>query len=266
LALGLDELPEHKRVLEAILAFFARQPGAVGAFVSGSVASRTADPYSDLDVGILFDGEAARDRVWERRLEWDIAPWFHRFDADHVKDHFVIYLYEPGVKADLNLHVPHDLPRPPGVRFEPLWDETGELVRWAAEVDALPVPEPDWSEALHEEERLWAWLYFCVRHVERGEYYDIATDFFMLRQIVEAWQARLDGRPVFDSRRVHEREPPALVAALADCFPRPERASLKLAMQRLIELHERQRGLAPALAWRTSEAARRRIRAMVEGL
>jgi predicted nucleotidyltransferase len=263
---ALEHLPEHRRVLDAVLAFLRRQPGALGAFVSGSVATGTADQYSDLDLGLVFADDRSRARVWERRNDWEIAPWFHRFDADHVKDHFVIYLYEPGVKADLNLYVPADLPRPPGLRYEPLWDETGELARWAEEVAALPVPQPDWNDAVHEEERFWGWLYFCVRHVQRGEYYDIATDFFFLRRIVEGWQARLDGRPVFDPRRVHEREPPDVFAALVDCFPRPDRASLKRSLQRAIELHERQRALAPALEWRTSESTRRRVRSLVDDL
>jgi hypothetical protein len=71
---------------------------------------------------------------------------------------------------------------------------------------------------------------------------------------------------VFDPRRVHEREPQEVLAALADCFPRPELASLKRSMQRAIELHGRQRALAPPLEWRTSENARRRIRALVDDL
>src|SRR5437899_1738882 len=78
---------------------------------------------------------------------------------------------------------------------------------------------PDWSAAAHEEERIWAWIYYCARHVQRGEYYDVASDFHMLREIVEAWHARLCGKAFFDIRRVHEREPETM-SRFADLFPR----------------------------------------------
>jgi hypothetical protein len=107
-------------------------------------------------------------------------------------------------------------------------------------------------------------VYYCARHIQRGEYYDVATDFGPLRQIVEVWHARLAGRPFFEVRRVHEREPET-VAAFADLFPRPERASLRRALLKLIDLHERQRSNVDA-EWRTSDEARTRIRAMVEAL
>ena len=256
---------DHRLVLERVVEFFRPYPGAVGGYVAGSVARGVADEFSDLDVGVFFADEESREAAWSQRWDWQIGSWLHRFDADHVKPHFVIYILEPGVKTDLPLYLISDAPEPAGAPYEVLWDSTGEVTRWVEDSNAgrseLP---PDWSEAVHEEERLWAWTYYCVQHIRRGEYYDVATDFQALRQIAEAWHARLAGRPFFDVRRVHEREPES-VEAFADLFPRPERASLKRALSYLIELHERQRAQVDA-EWRTSEAARRRIRAMVAAL
>ena len=83
--------PDHARVLDAIVDFFGAQPGVVGGFASGSLAYGGMDELSDLDLGIVVEDEAVRERLWESRWDWQIAPWFHRFDADHVRPHFVIY-------------------------------------------------------------------------------------------------------------------------------------------------------------------------------
>lgn len=252
-----------------MVAFFRGYPGAIGGYISGSAARGAADEFSDLDVGIFFADEAARDAAWGDRWDWELGPWFHRFDADHVKPYFVIYLLEPGVKTDLPLYVPADPATPGGAPYEVLWDETGDVTRWveASNAGRQELP-PDWSEAAHEDERLWAWTYYCLLHLRRGEYYDVAADFHMLRNIVETWHARLGGQPFFAVRRVHEREPET-VERFADLFPRPERESLKRALVRLLELHEDQRAEVDEqlqIEWRTLPETRERMRAWVEGL
>src|SRR5438477_509704 len=88
----------------------AHGPLPVGAWVSGSLASRNADAYSDIDVGVCFRDEPSRKAMWSHRWDWPIAPWFHRFDADHVRPFFVIYFFEPAVKADIALYVDDELP------------------------------------------------------------------------------------------------------------------------------------------------------------
>jgi predicted nucleotidyltransferase len=257
---------EHRQVLDRVVAFFRGYPGAVGGSVSGSVARGVADEFSDLDVGIFFADEAARERAWAHRWEWELGPWFHRFDADHVRPYFVIYLLDPGVKTDLPLNLVSDPPSPAGAPYEVLWDSTGEVTKWveASNAGRQDAP-PDWSEAAHEEERIWAWVYYSILHIRRGEYYDVATDFHMLRAIVESWHARLAGNAFFDVRRVHEREPDT-VGGLADLFPRPERESLKRALLTLIDLHERQREQIAGVEWRTRPEGRERIRRWVEEL
>lgn len=260
---------DHQRVLEEVVRFFQGHAGAVGGSVSGSVARRDADEYSDLDVAIFFANEQAREKTWSTRWEWEIAPWFHRFDADHVKPYLVIYLFEPGVKADVLLNLATDPPLAGGAPYEVLWDTSGEIAKWveASNSGRHDLP-PDWGDAVHEEERIWAWIYWCVRHVQRGEYYDVASDFKALREIVEAWHARLCGNASFDLRRVHEREPET-VNRFADLFPRPTRESLKQALRVLIEIHDQQREQIDGslrIGWRTTSEGRARIRQLVEAL
>jgi hypothetical protein len=257
---------EHRRVLERVSEFFRGVEGVAGMAAAGSVATRLTDEHSDLDTYVFFTDSDSRERAWEARWEWDIAPWFHRFDADHVRPHFVIYLFEPGIKTDIPLNVVDDPPTPLGAPYEVLWDETGDVTRWVEASNAgREVLPPDWSEAAHEDERMWAWLYYCILHMRRGEYYDIAYDFHMLRNIVETWHARLGGAPFFDVRRVHEREPETM-REFAELFPRPERESLKRGLLTLIEVHKTQRERISGVEWRTRPEGRERIRRWIEEL
>jgi predicted nucleotidyltransferase len=261
----VEALPDHRRVLEAVLAFFRHDPPALGAWVSGSIARGDADEYSDLDIGICFRDEGARTAAWTQRWDWPIAPWFHRFDADHVRPYFVIYLFEPKeldgtpVKADIALYLADELPPPEGGPYLVAWDDAGRLGEWAVRTADR---EADWELAVHEDERFWAWTYYCLQHVRRGEYYEIASEFQWLRGIVEAWRARLAGQPEFSRRRAESQYD---VADLAATFPAPNRKALKAALLKLIELHERQRAAIDA-EWKTTDDARDRIRAMVEAL
>jgi hypothetical protein len=258
-------LPDHGRVLEALLRYFRGDPDAVGAWVSGSLARGDVDEFSDLDVGVCFRDDRSREAAWGHRWDWPIAAWFHRFDADHVRPYFVIYLFDAAgeagtpVKADIALYVPEDLPPPEGGPYRLAWDDTGELASWAAR---RPEAAVDWSSAAHEDERFWAWTYYCLRHIQRGELYEVASELWWLRGIVEAWRARLMGHPEFRYRRAEAYYD---VAELAETFPAPERKSLKGALLKLIDLHERQRTAVEA-DWRTTDGARRRIRGMVEAL
>ena len=184
----VEALPDHRRVLEAVLAFFRKDPPAIGAWVAGSVARGDTDEYSDLDVGICFRDEPSRTAAWSHRWDWLIAPWFHRFDADHVRPYFVIYLFEgeePGgtpVKADLALYLEEELPPPEGGPYRVAWDDEGLLSEWATRTGDR---HADWALAPHEDERFWAWTFYCLQHVRRGEYYEIASELHWLRGIVE---------------------------------------------------------------------------------
>jgi hypothetical protein len=263
---GSSSLPsDHRRVLERVSEFFQDVPGVVGMAVSGSLARGGVDEHSDLDLDVFFADEQSRDQAWSERWSWEIAPWFHRFDADHIRPYFVIYLFEPGVKTDIPLLLASDDPEPAGAPFEVLWDRTDDVTRWVEASNAgRQVLPADWSEAAHEEERLWAWTYYCVLHMRRGEYYDIATDFHFLRNIVETWHARLRGESFFALRRVHERERET-VERFADLFPRPERGSLKRGLERVLEIHEEQRARLD-VDWRTLPETRERIRRWVAEL
>jgi predicted nucleotidyltransferase len=261
-------LPDHELVLQAMLDFFYRVPGVIGCFLSGSMATGEMDEDSDLDLGIVFDGTEKRNSIWRKRWKWEIADWFHRFDADHIKPYFVIYLYEPQIKADINLYLKDDLPSVEGGPYAIVWDHQGVLDIWIKN-QPEPVPSnPNWDAVVHEDERFWAWAFYVYGHIHRGEYYHIADEFKALRNIVEQWSARLGGHTNFGTRHL-ENQGYAKRLFDYDLFPKPEIESLKVSMLDLIDLQiilreEIKRKIG--IHWKTNDKAIRKITMLIRGL
>jgi predicted nucleotidyltransferase len=261
-------LPEHDRILQAMLNFFSEIPGVIGCYVSGSTATGRMDEDSDLDIGVVFGSQDARDATWDARWDWEIVPWFHRFDADHIKPYFVIYFYEPQIRADINLYLPNDLPPYKGGPYEIVWDDSGALKEWQ---DGLTKPEdasPDWSGTAHEDEQFWAWMFYLYNHVHRGEYYHSANEFPALRDILQKWIARLGGFSHFNSRYL-EDNPTADPILVNDLFPKPDRESMKFSMIDAIEVQldlRRRITASVGIAWKTSNSAIEKIENLVRTL
>jgi hypothetical protein len=271
---GIDaakSLPDHDALLDDILSFLQQTPGVIGCFLSGSTATGQMDVDSDLDVGVVFQSADSRTTAWEGRWGWQIAPWLHRFDADHIKPHFVIYIFDPptqaaAIRADINLYLVDDLPPAAGGPYLLAWDKTGALQAW---LDGLPQPKQDaldWGSAVHEDERFWAWLVYLYNHVHRGELYHCAYEFPALRDILEQWMARLAGQARFASRRLES----ALWAErllTSELFPKPDRESLKVCMLDAITLQlELRQAIDPGAPWRTTQAAIDKITGMIQSL
>jgi len=263
-------LPDHQSLLAKVLKHFAADARIDGAFVSGSTATGGMDEQSDLDLGFLVESAPSREEIWRTRHDWTIAPWLHRFDADHIKPYFVIYFFEPSIHVDLNFYTPTDLPTAAGAPFVLAWDRSRDhkLETWAAQVNQPKSFEVGWESAVHEDERFWAWIHYCSSHVLRGELYDAASFVKDLRAIVEDWEARLQGFPRFDSRRVESRLSGAFLTDMAQTFCKPIRGEIKTAFQALISHQLRQRQeiqtRAPAsVRWKTSATFIRKMTELV---
>jgi len=261
-------LPDHDRVLQAILGFFYETPGVEGCFLSGSMAKLVMDEDSDLDLGLVFEGAEAREAAWRQRWKWEITDWFHRLDADHIKPHFVIYLYEPCIKGDINLYTADDLPPVGGGPYSIVWDHHGVLDGWMKKSYRRDQREPDWGSAVHEDERFWAWSFYVFGHLHRGEYYHIAEEFPALRDIVEQWAARLEGRASFNSRHL-EKQAFAKALLSYDLFPKARLESLKTCMLDLMELQLELRaevGEKLGIQWKTTDEAIEKICKLIQSL
>jgi hypothetical protein len=261
-------LPEHDKVLQAVLDFFYKVPGVVGCFLSGSVATNEMDEDSDIDIGIIFQSADDREQSWQKRWEWEIASWFHRFDADHIKPYFVIYFYEPQIQTDINLYIENDLPPTEGGPYTVVWDQKGVLKNWTKMQSKHKKSTPNWQAVVHEDERFWAWSFYVYRHLHRGEYYHIAYVFSELRDIVEKWVARLVGYSRFDTRRLEKK---AFGRELLeyDLFPKPKLESLNRSMVDLLEIQLLMRKRIEeeyGIKWKTTDEAIERISKLISSL
>jgi hypothetical protein len=265
----MNSLPEHRKLCSDILAFFNEQHGITGAFISGSGASGGMDVYSDLDLGFLCSSDEEREKIWLKRFDWILPSWFHRMDADHVKPYFIIYLFEPSIHVDLVFYTKENLPPQAGGPFTLAFEKDKQLETWFSEVNTPLKSLVDWSNVVHDEERMWTWIHYAWCHIARGEYYDIASEFAFLRKIPHCWFAKLKGIDQFNSRRLEAKGESQFIEKMSLCYPMPDRVSLKEALLNLIEIHNDQREQVNKLIypkWKTSEASRDKITKLVSDL
>ncbi|MHA2107287.1 MAG: nucleotidyltransferase domain-containing protein [Candidatus Hodarchaeales archaeon] len=264
----LEELPEHSRIYSELETFFKSLSPVVGIFLSGSSAIDTMDQYSDIDLGVVFDTVENMDSFWKLRWDWKLPRWFHRFDADHVRDYFIIYLFEPNVKVDIVLYTLDSIPPPEGGPYLLRYAKESKLNSWEVTSNSqskskILSSSLELEEIIHDDERMWAWLYYCYLHIARGEYYTLAADFFMLRGIVEKWIAHFKYQSVFRTRRLEGVFRSKDLDELKHLFPTPEEESLIHACKLLIDLTIELRneiGVKFGNIWRTSDSSIEKIR------
>lgn len=266
---NMNNLPDHKKLCQELLTFFQGQDGITAAFIGGSGASGGMDFYSDLDLGFLCDNQEIREKVWSKRFDWALPPWFHRMDADHIKPHFIIYLFEPHIHVDFLFYTTQDLPTQEAGPFTVAFDKENTLEKWIIDVNQSIEFKADWSNVIHEEERFWTWTHYFWCHAGRGESYDCAANFELLRSIPQLWHARLEGTGVFTTRRLEDRGQAEFIERMHASFPMPDRTSVKVALLNLIQIHIQQREIIDELLepqWKTTEQARDKITRMIKGM
>lgn len=265
----MNNLPDHRKLCSDILSYFKEHKGITGAFITGSGASGGMDVHSDLDLGFLCSSDEKREEIWLKRFDWILPSWFHRMDADHVKPYFVIYLFDPSIHVDLVFYTKENLPPQAGGPFTLAFEKEAQLGSWLSEVNKPLNMQVDWSNVVHEEERVWTWIHYAWCHIARGEYYDIASEFAFLRKIPHIWFARLNGADQFNSRRLEARGESLFIEKMTLCYPIPDRVSLKIALLNLIKVHNEQREQVNRIFfpnWKTTQAARDKITKLVSEL
>lgn len=265
----MNHLPDHKNLANDLLSFFNQQDGITAAFVGGSGATGGMDFYSDLDLGFVCSSTEALEKIWSKRHEWKVPDWFHRMDADHIKNHFIIYLFEPHIHVDLCFYTMKDLPPQAAGPFTIAFDKESRLNHWIVDVNKSQKKAPDWSNVVHEEERFWIWTHYFWCHAGRGEAYDCSSTLSLLRSVPETWHARLEGYEPFTSRRLEDHGQGEFIQNMHASFPTPDKASVKAALLNLIQVHIQQRDLVEELLepkWKTTEEARDKITRMIKGI
>jgi len=105
----LDQFPEHRRVLDAVVAAYRDDPRVTGVLLGGSNVAGGMDGYSDVDLDVVV-ADAAFDAVFAERDRVVAAAGrpLYRFFADVPgSDHLYVVLYDTPagpVKLDVEYH------------------------------------------------------------------------------------------------------------------------------------------------------------------
>ena len=177
------QLPSpHRRLLDDLLAQLCSDERIVGVAVAGSIASGTADEYSDVDLVIVVD-DAVYSEVMDNRVElvrgW--APVVAAFTGEHVGEpRVVIALVDPPL-----LHVDFKFVRQSDFAdrvADPLvLHDPQNLLRKA--IASTPAPRPG-LDLQWIEDRFWVWIHYGATKLARGELFELIGFLAAIREMV----------------------------------------------------------------------------------
>ena len=172
----MKPLFEQDRVLVRLQQRVQAAKNIDACFLSGSFGRRAEDAFSDLDVALIFEEEAARQQAWTDRREFvrSIVPFVAEksFDAVHVRPYFHIALYSNGAKVDFRFETKDSLqPNYWDRDIRILKDDDGWLENFqvqSAEV-SLVQPRLTTDELTAIDERFWVMFMDVYRLLKRGD-------------------------------------------------------------------------------------------------
>lgn len=167
---------EQDRVLVRLQQRVMSEGDIVACFLSGSYGRRENDPYSDMDVALVFADEPARDKAWRQRREFVQSVMQYvpakSFDAAHVRPYFHVTLYSNGTKADYRYELQGELePNPWDRDIRILKDRDGWAEQYQADCNRALLPQPRLTaaELAALDEQFWVMLWDAFRLLLRGD-------------------------------------------------------------------------------------------------
>lgn len=149
----------------------------VGCWLGGSFGRNTDDPYSDIDIALVYPNDIARDEAWQQRRQFctSILAYVQAksFDAEHIRPYFHIALFSTGSKADFRFESRLQLrPNP--------WDGDIKIIKdsadnWVANYQAQcrqmapALPRISGEELKAIDDRFWIMWWDTYRQVKRGK-------------------------------------------------------------------------------------------------
>jgi len=234
---GLDDLPLHRAKLEATTVFSRTMPGVIGLVVSGSLATGTADAYSDLDLKIVTSDKLHDEAVEHRdELVEAVGVPVARFTAEHVgHPDMLIVLYDDLIHIDFYPVRLGDLSaKNGGMPSWVIWSQDDDIaVALGGPADAAGV-DLSWIEA-----RMWTWVWYTHSKILRGELYEALDALQYLRgNVLFALLAETSGVRPYGSRRA-EQHVGELGPLFARTVPALERDAVLDALRATVELYQR---------------------------
>lgn len=163
-------IAERGALLDRTVAWFQKQADVLGVFLSGSLASGTADAWADIDLRVLATDDGCA-RLLAGRLQWPeawgellINEWVPGVDC--CVSHF-----EPFLKLDVLYYSARTLQPSPWLKqpVKIFQDRTGRIAEVLQQSRALTAAPWDAAEVSRILSKALATLHECVRRVPRGE-------------------------------------------------------------------------------------------------
>jgi predicted nucleotidyltransferase len=153
---GVEEL--RKAVIARFIDACAADDRIVAAFVAGSYATRSADEYSDIDLGVITTDDAFADVLADR------SALISRLGEPLFLDHFarewnVFFILADGTEGEIFFGHEGALDEIDVGPFEPLLDERGILAG-----TEFPFPPPDLDEQRGYLRQIVNWFWHEVSH------------------------------------------------------------------------------------------------------
>lgn len=153
------------------------EPELAACFLGGAHGRHSEDDYSDVDVVLVFETDAARDRAWHDRYAFakSVMPYvpLKAFDATHIRPYFYVTLFANGTKLDYRYDSIESLrPSAADARIRILKDTPQ---RWAEQHQRASGQQVAAGRAINNDElnaidqAFWVRLWNILRVLARGD-------------------------------------------------------------------------------------------------
>ena len=167
---------EQERMIGRLQRRVVDDPDISACFLSGSFGRRADDPYSDLDVALVYPDNQAQEKAWRDRTKFagSVMPYvsLKSFDAAHIRPFFHIVLYANGSKVDYRFESQESLmPNPWDSHMKILKDTAGwaEVYQLSCSQQALPQVKMGSHELTLLDQRFWVMFWDVLRLLARGD-------------------------------------------------------------------------------------------------
>ena len=167
---------EQERLIGRLQRRVMDEPDISACFLSGSFGRRASDPYSDLDVTLIFPDNASKVRAWRNRVQFakSIMPYISlkSFDGVHIRPYFHNVLFANGSKVDIRFEDQNSLtPNPWDSQIRILKDTAGwaEDFQMKSSHQALSQASMNNQELMLLDQRFWVMFWDILRLLARGD-------------------------------------------------------------------------------------------------
>ncbi len=128
----------------------------LGFFLWGSIATGTNDAFSNVDVICFLKDEQKTGREGLFRELGEIYPYLSRL---YVYDKYALYLYDNGVRLDVDFLKPSDVKQIERAKAKILYDPTGFIDKHLVDVSNETFPPPDWNDSEGDLAEWFLWMF-----------------------------------------------------------------------------------------------------------